>query len=1114
MAGAKKKSAPTRKSDDALVDSFRNRIRGAIASLRTSPTGKNAEQKWRTEQQAIRVLNQALSDARRKLPHRALQKFEAWADEFTRGQLQAERIGTSAVLIGILPTRPPLVPLAQALRDARDALVRAKRLLHQYCVEAHQLSRLILTSRWVDADQLVDKIAATFGHSYWSMETKIAIQQFSGHAEKAREIGKKWSAGSQGLNRFYLYYFSIRGEPSQSSARFKALIVKRLNESKLEKANRTYAAYRVTGSLPIEDEELGQVLTLDGLTTRIDLLHTSVKVAATLLATRSRYTQDVLEPAEQILNEFRDPLFDSLITSNTQNANELRVPDEVRRALSESVKIVINADDSLASDTIGRGLASLITYGGSEADQEQLKKFLLNFNWLPESLFLSIYPDIAKVADVLPQLRMADSQPLHLPLDEELRLAVKRTLQDSGSKADGYLQRISRDPGIDPTEVAGSASPLWTVEHLSGIAIECVSIDGAKVAYDTGDYASCVAISANAPLHNPRLVAGLPLGDLFGSGNWKRISAYGASLEVCCCLHQYLAINDDRKVRTFKRFAIEALMKSKNEESLAKLGEKLIQSESNTQLVAYFLTTVCDLPTLELLPRIEGSRQALQLRAEILREASKITTTSAAQLLSEADLIDAQLEVDSALDVLDDSMVYVDEEPLLTRATKELSPDFERYKQLLAAGIGETISLEELLRDVRQQSASVFQVPKNDAEDMLVQMVDALRMKFIDDPVNGLESVIGRRIRHGTISSELRGTLEHMDMIGQRPRTGADYDAPAFAIEISAALEPRLRKAVNGSFARFSQAIDALVAQLRDEVFRCASAGKMKPAFELQLSPFIVAVARSLAIKCATIRQFSSECFQIFWFALSPIVDRERVIVDEFSKRSLADIFSKLIHDLRSIGIIDPTALSKIQFASETLQLKAALISSWVRVPRLSLDVKTYPLTLVFDVALAMVKSQRTGFEPKIEAKIVQDVVLDAHGFPLVHDALRIALENIAQHSGIKSGNRVEVQIYRSDDGHKLCFLLQSDVAKDAWTKERSQKFEQIRGDIEKQNFDRARKDRGGSGLTRLAGIVHQGSDTRFAASIDENRRFKLYFELVYISLNEVLPALEAVEVG
>lgn len=226
--------------------------------------------------------------------------------------------------------------------------------------------------------------------------------------------------------------------------------------------------------------------------------------------------------------------------------------------------------------------------------------------------------------------------------------------------------------------------------------MECLAIDGARSALDEGDEAIAVALCANAPLENSRLAVTAPRR-LVRRTRMETDMTYAPSVELCCSLHQYLVVRDERQIRTFKRFAIEDLMRHCGAESLVDLCSTLAETHPNRNLVSYFLSNVCDLPTLELLPGIDGSRQALKTRSLVLRIAAQLTERSSAQLISvEAEIIDSELEVDSALDVLDDSKVYVDEEPLLVLASKELAPDFERYKQLVAAGIGEATSLEEL----------------------------------------------------------------------------------------------------------------------------------------------------------------------------------------------------------------------------------------------------------------------------------------------------------------------------------------------------------------------------------------------------------------------------------
>lgn len=1107
MVSKKKRSnRPAQNRASSPTNTLKNRVRGAVATFKRVPVGQNAVQKWASEQRAVGVLNRALNDARQSLPTDKLRAFEAWVDEFIKAQLQTQTIGTSPVLLGIFPTKPTSAPLASALNSAHGELIRARIPITRYAKAAVSVAKAINSAKWTEAVDQVGKIITEFGHSYWSIETEIALQYNLGQPELAKEKIKQYSVGAVGLNRFYFYHFGLRGESSQSSTRFRALVAKRLSDSKLERPTRVYALYRTTGVIPKSAEEMATILSSDQLTTKIDLLHTAIKVAASLLSTEGYQQPEVIASAKAILQDFRDPLFTCLFDQDDDNFT-LRATPPLEAGLHDAIRHILS-DAPIKSDIAAHGIASLLTFSGSEADEEQFRKFLLNFNWLPEAIYLSLRPQISKVSEILRAVRSGKKQ-VYQPLDELLRRGIAELLS-SGRLKQTYLRRLAQAPGIEPRELLVHGRPIWDMEIISPLVVECLAIDGARKALDEEDETIAVALSANAPLENPRLTAGLPLTDLFGGHAWKRIAAYGPSLELCCSLHQYLSVHDERQIRTFKRFAIEDLIRHYGAKSVLDLCSKLSDIHPNRNLVSYFLSNVCDMPTLELLPGIDGSRQALKTRSLILRTAAQLTEKSSSQLITEAEIIDSELEVDNALDVLDDSKVYVDEEPLLRQASKDLAPDFERYKQLVAAGVGEATSLEELLRDVRQQSGTIFQIPKNEAEDLLLQIMEALRTKFVDDPVNGLDSVIGRRIRHGTISGELRGTLEQLALIGQRPRAGADYDAPDFAVRLGANFEPRTRKVINGAFARFSLSIDTLVAQLRDEVFRCEPSGKLKPAFELKINPFTVAFARSMAYQCETISQFGRECFELFWFTLSSTVERDRPAIDGLIKRSLRDIFSKLIHDLKNIGVADSTALAKVQQASEQLQYNASLIASWIRVPRLNQEGRTYPLPLVFDVALALIKSKRSGFDPNITSEIDDSVHLDAHGFSFVHDALQIALDNIAQHSGIKTGNHVDVAI-KLVENRKLVFQIRSDIARDAWTKERVQRFEQINADILRQNYERARKDKGGSGLTRLAGLVHQHADAYFSATVTSHSNdilhFNLEFELVYIPLEPALSA-------
>lgn len=92
--------------------------------------------------------------------------------------------------------------------------------------------------------------------------------------------------------------------------------------------------------------------------------------------------------------------------------------------------------------------------------------------------------------------------------------------------------------------------------------------------------------------------------------------------------------------------------------------------------------------------------------------------------------IEDSLRVDDGLEVLDDSKVYVDEQSIMNALSVEASADFQRYKKLVESGVGETEDLVEVMKSFRTLSAKNFQVPKNEADDLLGNWLVQLERNF------------------------------------------------------------------------------------------------------------------------------------------------------------------------------------------------------------------------------------------------------------------------------------------------------------------------------------------------------------------------------------------------
>lgn len=520
----------------------------------------------------------------------------------------------------------------------------------------------------------------------------------------------------------------------------------------------------------------------------------------------------------------------------------------------------------------------------------------------------------------------------------------------------------------------------------------------------------------------------LPVAEIFQGVKWASLRHLAPSIDLAIALDHYLRVVNDRKVRTYKRYAVDELMKSHNECRVVELPDALITAGVETGKIEYLLCHVCDIVTLELLPGMGDSRKVLLARSKILRRLAALHTKQELAYLREASDIEDDLQVNDGLSVLDDSKVHVDEQAVLYFVNQELADDFQRYLKLVESGLGLSDSLTDVMKSFENLSARSFQIPKNDADDLLAEIVSSILNRFLFDPASGLDIIISRRIRHGTIASEIRGYLEAAELIGQKPHAGADYDVSKRITNYITKLEPKKRKFIIAACSRFSESIDQLIALLRDEYFHVHSKAKARGIFKLHVNPVVLSLARGIAQRCQTIDQFSKECLEIFWFFLSVRAETTRPTVETEIKKTLNSIFSKFCNEIRAINVFDPEFFACLQQASEELQRRASTIGSWIRIPKTSVEGVSYSMQHVIDVAVAMVTGQRFGFHPIVKSVLPENLKLDTHGFSLIVDALYIALDNVYQHSGKKIDNHINIEAIFDEHTSLISFTITNEV--------------------------------------------------------------------------------------
>jgi hypothetical protein len=1063
---------------------FKNRILGAIKRNDNTAKFKAASDLSAHFGHTQHLIAATLAEARDLLPVHAAMEFESWVELQFHSQNRRRQFGPSLQELGIPLKSVELTELSSALILSMQALERHSSEVAQIASQARAIDQLIEEARHEDAIKIISNVNRDFGYSYWSIEMEIALAAQLGGAEAAKERYREYSKQSRNLSIFYYYCFALRADPSQTPARYKAALRKKISAANLTKHQKIVSLYRACGDLPHAAEDLAVLLTAENLSSKIDLIFTAIHVARKVHIARGRIGgARALKGAEELLEKFGPQVYPDIIKIN-EGKIIFAISDGIQEAIGAAINTCLQRDTQAApvNSTAAWLAASLSTAGGSLSDEDALHRFSTLFPSHSWAMQWGLEPSIPKLPEIFWECSSTDAQ--------EKSDLLLRTIEEK-------LRSFLKDSPLGvPCELESIATLDDIYTELTPSARDCVDVFVGNLYIELDLPADSIRRCVLAILQNPRLMGLMPLSRLFQGRSWKAVSQYGESLALCTALHQYYMLGENHHAKSFKRFAVIALMKRHQVENLDSLVELLFASQNIPPVLSdYFARFVCDLPLIELLPRVSNTKQAREVQSGLFRIAAKYSPDSADTLLMEADAIDAKIEVDTAMEVLDDTRVYVAEDQLAALAERDLNSAFERYALIAEDAPSTDLFLESMLREIKQHS--YFPTPKTESDDLLFELVADLVELFINDPANGLDSVIGRRIRHGSISGELRGTLDGLNLIGHKPKSGADYDMPSMAVNALAHCDPRVQRGAYSAFSRFSGSIDSIVATLRDEAFQCRTkdGARLRAAFEFSMSNVISSFAKSMAKNCPDVGAFAKCCFGIFWISLNAKVERERGPIAEYLKHGLRDAFSKLTTEIRNLAPDALELLGAIQHASEELQRRSAIIVSWIRIPELSESRQTFPLSLVLDMTVSVVRGRRPSFDPVVVLHLSRDILLNLAGLAAVEDAVQIAIDNVALHSGVKR-NTIEMKVEVDKVGDKLNFLIVSEIAKNAWTKERADRVAQNREVIRAHRAGERAKANSGSGLSRLAALVQQDGHCHIDFGIDESNKFRLEFSL------------------
>lgn len=464
--------------------------------------------------------------------------------------------------------------------------------------------------------------------------------------------------------------------------------------------------------------------------------------------------------------------------------------------------------------------------------------------------------------------------------------------------------------------------------------------------------------------------------------------------------------------------------------------------------------------------------------------------------------------IQSAIKQLRQSKISIDENEIRKWAGENLKQDYERLQDLIRSGqritregFKETL-LNALKGDVIEPSA--FSVPENESGQLLKELLSSFIRESYSNQEHGLDCYLSMRIRHGTLSGQLRNPVEEEFLITKRSSDDGKYHENEFW---KRRLEGRLTKGdleeVLFFLETFSVEIDEYIEYVTENLIQIKSPKKTSGLFE-PLIPTTNIMALAYDIESGlSFDDFVDSAFQVFWTIVEADLKRVRAFFVSSGKDNFKAIFANLESKFEKFEsdevLLNLKDASKLCFT----RLSSALdrVSEWFELPKPANDI-TFAMDELIEVGLESVKALHSDFDPIIK-KDVSDIPKLSNALNLFSDMFFIIFENIYKHGGISTDPTVRV--YCELDGDNIVTTVKNELdLSDADIERNIQKLNDVRHRLYGREYGQALRSEGGTGFFKLRKLIEgDGSvESRLEFGIEDN----LFFVVVrnHVSILDV----------
>lgn len=402
-----------------------------------------------------------------------------------------------------------------------------------------------------------------------------------------------------------------------------------------------------------------------------------------------------------------------------------------------------------------------------------------------------------------------------------------------------------------------------------------------------------------------------------------------------------------------------------------------------------------------------GSKQLQEERVKICNLLIELDPDNSELYEDELRALVRNSHIQSAVKQLQQSKISIDENEIKRWAEEAFIQDFGRLQELIKSGqrIAGYDFRQSLLEALRSNSLdkSLFEIPESEAGQLLQDMVTQIIREAYLNQENGLDCYLSMRIRHGTLSGQLRNPVEEERLITKKTVEGDAYQLNEYWEDrLIGRLDDVQIRRIMDSLENFSRRFDDKVSYITEELIQIRRNEKENGLFVPIISNvYILDLAHDIE-NGISFREFVERCFVIFWYTVDNDLRNVQNYFSQDVKPEFHEIFTELESNISSFAEDD--FVSNLRDASRLCftKLTSALdrVSEWFELPKPVTEI-IFEIDELIEIGLESVKALHSDFNPNIHKNI--------KGIPPLKSALNVFSDIFLLFSKIYTATRAEL---------------------------------------------------------------------------------------------------------